>query len=111
MTSQRLIGQPIARLSDSVDPPIELLDGLLAYEWRALLVHVVGVLPKFTLRTPAMRRALKAVLDLYAQIHAGIRRRSANTSAATWSTTSWICIKRIRSSCPKRTSSLHSSRR
>ena len=96
MTAQRLIGQQIARLGVSVDPPIEILDGLLAYEWRALLIYVVGVLPEFTLRTPSMRRALKAVLDLYAQIHAGTRRRSANTSAATWSTTSSTCIKRIR---------------
>lgn len=71
MTSQRLIGQQIARLSTSVDPPVEILDGLLRFEFRALLVYVVGVLPKAALRTPAMRRAHKAVLDLYAQIHAG----------------------------------------
>ena len=69
LTCQRLVGQQIARLSTSIDPSVEVLDGLLAYEWRALLVHVVGVLPKFTLRTPAMRRAHKAVLQLYGAIH------------------------------------------
>lgn len=69
MTCQRFIGQQIARLSTSIDPSVEILDGLLAYEWRALLVYVLGVLPQVTLRTPAMRRAHRAVLDLYAQIH------------------------------------------
>ena len=69
MTSQRLIGQQIARLSTSIDPPVEVLDALLAYEWRALLVHVMGMLPKFTLRTPAMRRAHKAVIQLYSAIY------------------------------------------
>lgn len=69
MTCQRFIGKQIARLSTSIDPSVEILDGLLAYEWRALLVYVLGMLPAMTLRTPAMRRAHKAVLDLYAQIH------------------------------------------
>lgn len=71
LTCQRLVGRQIARLSTSTDPPMDSLDGLLAYEWRALLVYVIGVLPKWTLRTPRMRRAYKAVLDIYAQIHSG----------------------------------------
>lgn len=70
MTCQRFIGQQIARLSASIDPSLPILDGLLAFEWRALLVYVLGILPPITLKTPAMRRAHKAVLDLYAQIHA-----------------------------------------
>ncbi len=70
VTCQRFIGQQIARLSTSIDPSVEILDGLLAFEWRALLVYVLGVLPPITLKTPAMRRAHKAVLKLYAQIHA-----------------------------------------
>ena len=70
LTCQRFIGQQIARLSASIDPSVEILDGLLAYEWRALLVYVLGFFPPITLRTPAMRRAHKAVLELYAQIHA-----------------------------------------
>ena len=70
MTCQRFIGQQIARLSASIDPALPVLDGLLAFEWRALLVYVLGILPPITLKTPAMRRAHKAVLDLYAQIHA-----------------------------------------
>ena len=70
MTCQRFIGQQIARLSTSIDPSLPVLDGLLAFEWRALLVYVLGILPPITLKTPAMRRAHKAVLELYAQIHA-----------------------------------------
>ena len=70
VTCQRFIGQQIARLSTSIDPSVEILDGLLAFEWRALLVYVLGFLPPITLKTPAMRRAHKAVLELYAQIHA-----------------------------------------
>lgn len=68
---QRWIGRQMARISTSIDPSDELIDGLLAFEFRALLVHVMGVLPKITLRTPAMRRAHKAVLATYAEIHAG----------------------------------------
>ncbi len=70
-TCQRWIGRQIARLSTSIDPPIEILDGLLEFEFRALLVYVMNVLPEIALRTPAMRRAHAAVLALYANIHAG----------------------------------------
>lgn len=66
---QHLIGEQIAQLTVSV-APTQILDELLAYEYRALLVHVFGVLPKFTLRTPRMKRYLGHILDLYTQIHA-----------------------------------------
>ena len=71
MTCQRFIGRQISRLSTSIDPPIDILDGLLKFEFRALLVYVMGVLPPIALRTPAMRRAHAAVLALYGEIHAG----------------------------------------
>ncbi|MDE2924559.1 MAG: cytochrome P450 [Acidobacteriota bacterium] len=70
MTCQRLAGAQIARLSVSFDPPLDLLDDLLHFEYRALLVHGQGLLPKFTLRTPYMRRCKRRVLELYAMIHA-----------------------------------------
>ena len=66
---QRMIGEQIARLSVSIDPG-DILDDLIKFEYRALLVHVHRILPGFTLRTPAMKRAKKRVLELYAQIHA-----------------------------------------
>lgn len=70
MTCQRLIGAQIARLSVSFDPPSDLLDELMHFEYRALLVHAQGVLPKFMVRTPRMRRYKRRVLELYALIHA-----------------------------------------
>ncbi|MYD43404.1 MAG: cytochrome P450 [Gammaproteobacteria bacterium] len=69
-TCQRFTGQQIAMLMVSVKPPIELLDALIQYEYRALLIHVVGLLPKIALKTPKMKRALKSVLELYRHIHA-----------------------------------------
>ena len=68
---QRWVGRQMARLSTSIDPSDELIDGLITYEFRALLVYVLGVFPKITLRTPAMRRAHRAVLATYDEIHRG----------------------------------------
>ena len=66
---QRMVAEQVARLSVSFDPG-DILDDLLKFEYRALLVHVHRILPEFTLRTPAMKRAKAGVLELYAQIHA-----------------------------------------
>ena len=73
MTCQRFIGEQIAQLSVSIKPSeavTGVLDDLLLFEYRALLVHVMQVLPRFTLRTPRMNRYRKRVLELYALIHA-----------------------------------------
>ena len=73
MTCQRLIGEQIARLSvslESSEAVSGVLDDLLLFEYRALLVHVMRILPKFTLRTPRMKRYRNRVLELYAMIHA-----------------------------------------
>ena len=69
MACQRMIGEQVANLSVSI-APADTLDDLLKYEYRALLVTVYKILPHFMLRTPAMKRALERVLELYAQIHA-----------------------------------------
>ena len=66
---QRLIGDQIAQLSVSMDAT-KVLDELLVFEYRALLVHVFGLLPEFLLRTPRMKRNKASILNLYAQIHA-----------------------------------------
>lgn len=66
---QRLIGEQIAELSVSIEPSY-VLDDLIKFEYRALFVHVIGLLPKFMLRTPRMKKYKQSVLDLYAQIHA-----------------------------------------
>ncbi len=66
---QRLIGDQISHLSVSMEAT-KVLDDLLAFEYRALMVHVFGLVPKFLLRTPRMKRYKANILNLYAQIHA-----------------------------------------
>ena len=66
---QRLIGEQIAELSVSIEPSY-VLDDLIKFEYRALLVHVIKLLPRFLLRTPRMKKYKQSVLALYAQIHA-----------------------------------------
>ena len=70
MGCQHLIGRQMAQMSVSVEPSDILLDDLLKFEYRALLVHVLRLLPRFLIRTPRMKRYRKRVLELYAQIHA-----------------------------------------
>ena len=70
MSFQRLIGEQIAQLSTSISPSQAVIEELLAFEFRALLVHVMGTMPKFMLRTPRMKRYKAKVLELYAHIHA-----------------------------------------
>ncbi len=70
MTCQRFIGRQIAELSVSTDVATDVLDDLLTFEYRALMVHVHKLLPKFMIHTPRMNRYRNRVLDLYAQIHA-----------------------------------------
>ena len=69
MECQRFTGCQIAQLTTSIDPPISVLDGLLKYEFRALKIHVMHVLPKFMLKTPRMKRYLSDVIEVYRQIH------------------------------------------
>ena len=66
---QQLIGEQVSQLSVSMDAS-SVLDDLLVFEYRALLVHVFGLLPSFMLRTPRMKRYKARILNLYAQIHA-----------------------------------------
>lgn len=69
MGCQRLIGEQIAQLCVSF-APTEILEDLLKFEYRALLVHVHKLLPRIMLHTPAMKQARANVLKFYAQIHA-----------------------------------------
>lgn len=68
-TCQQMIGEQISQLSCSINPSSRVLQDLLEYEYRALYVHVLGILPAFTLRTPSMKRKLANILQLYAEIH------------------------------------------
>lgn len=66
---QELIGKQMSQLLLGFEPPAGVIHDLLAFEYRALLVHVIGIVPKFMLRTPKMKRCHANVLKLYAQIH------------------------------------------
>ena len=46
----------------------DLLDDMLTYKERALTTHVLKTLPKFTLRTPGMKRRAKAVDKLMERV-------------------------------------------
>ena len=58
--SRRMINSQISPLSVSVDSQ-DIIDDLMKYKERALLTHIVKILPKFMLYTPGMRRRAKAV--------------------------------------------------
>ena len=47
-------------LSISVDSQ-DLMDDLMKFKERALIVHVMGMMPKFMLKTPGMRRRAKGI--------------------------------------------------
>ncbi len=55
-----LVNAQLSPITISVDTQ-DLIDDLVSYKTRALSTHVVGVLPKFMLRTPGMRRKAKSI--------------------------------------------------
>ena len=67
---QGLVGKQMSELLLGFEPSTGAIQDLLAFEYRALLVHVFRILPTLALRTPKMRRCHKNVLELYTQIHA-----------------------------------------
>ena len=68
-TFQSYISDQVSRLLLGVDCS-DYADELIAYEHRALVTHAQGVLPKFMLSTPRMRRAKRHISSLQAAIHA-----------------------------------------
>ncbi len=64
---RRMINGQISPLSIAVDSQ-DLYDDLMAYKERALIVYMLRVLPKFMLRTPAMKRRAKAIDTLVNRI-------------------------------------------
>ena len=57
---RHFINAQISPLMISVDSQ-DVLDDLVKYKTRALSTHVLGVMPKFMLKTPAMRRRAKSI--------------------------------------------------
>ena len=64
---RRMINGQISPMSVSVDSQ-DIFDDLSKYKERALLTHIVKVLPKFMLSTPGMRRRAGAVDTLLERV-------------------------------------------
>ena len=65
--SRLVINAQLLPLFVSVDSQ-DIFDDLAKYKERALLTHIVKVLPKFMLKTPGMRRRAKAVDKLLERV-------------------------------------------
>ena len=64
---RRLVNEQLSPLMISVQSQ-DLIDDLTKYKERALTTHVVKVLPKFMLNTPAMRRRAKSIDTLVERV-------------------------------------------
>ena len=69
---RRMINAQISPLSVGIDSQ-DIIDDLMKYKERALLTHVVKVLPKFMLNTPGMKRRAKAIDELLQRSRVYIR--------------------------------------
>ena len=65
--SRQMVNAQLSPLFVSVDSQ-DIFDDLAKYKERALLVHIVKMLPKFMLKTPGMKRRAKAVDTLLERI-------------------------------------------
>ena len=73
---RRMINAQVSSLFVSVDSQ-DIIDDLMTYKERALLTHILKVLPKFMLNTPGMRRRAKVVetlLDRVQSVHTPAQR-------------------------------------
>ena len=65
--SRRMINSQISPLMIGVETQ-DIIDDLLKFKERVLLVHILKVLPKFMLKTPGMRRRAKKIDTLLERI-------------------------------------------
>ena len=65
--SRLMINSQLSPLFISVESQ-DIIDDLIKYKERALMTHIIGVLPKFMLKTPGMRRRAKAVETLIERV-------------------------------------------
>ena len=73
---RQLINAEISPMALSVESQ-DIIEDLLKYKTRALTTHVLGVMPKFMLKTPAMRRRAKVIqvlLDRVQSVHTPAQR-------------------------------------
>ena len=77
--SRLMINSQLSPLFISVDSQ-DVIDDLIKYKERALMVHIIKVMPKFMLNTPGMKRRAKAVdtlLERIQSIHTPAQRAGA----------------------------------
>ena len=82
--SRQMVNSQLSPLFVSVDSQ-DIFDDLAKYKERALLVHIVKVLPEFMLNTPGMKRRAKAVdtlLQRVQSVHTSAQRVDAPRSLA-----------------------------
>ena len=64
---RRLINGQVSPLQVGVESQ-DLLDDMISFKERVLAVHGAGVLPKFMLKTPGMKRCTKAVEEMFERV-------------------------------------------
>lgn len=64
---RRMINAQISPMSVSVDSQ-DIFDDLMEYKERALNVHMLRLMPEFTLKTPGMKRRAKAIDTLLSRV-------------------------------------------
>lgn len=64
---RRIINGQVSQLQAGVDSQ-DLIDDLIIYNERALAIHVLGVLPEFTLKTPGMKRRGKLIEVMFERV-------------------------------------------
>ena len=73
---RQLINAELSPLSLGVESQ-DIIDDLISYKERALMTHVMKIMPKFLLKTPGMKRKAKSietVLDRVQSIHTPAQR-------------------------------------
>ena len=94
--SRRMINAQISPLSVSVESQ-DIIDDLMKYKERALMTHILKVMPKFMLKTPGMRRRAKAVetlLERVQGVHTSARRAGNQRDLAYVPDRPDVCSKR-----------------
>ena len=62
-----MVNEQISSLHVGVDTQ-DLIDDLVTYKERALSVHIIKIMPKFTLKTPGMKRRAKAIDEMLERV-------------------------------------------
>ena len=82
--SRRMMNDQISPFMIGVESQ-DIIDEILKYKERALSVHILKMLPKFMLNTPAMRRRAKIVETLFERVqraHTSAQRAGAHRDLA-----------------------------